>query len=65
MDLAAVACSFVYFEKLIINNTVKKTNRKLIAGSLNTDLAICLLLACKVNDGKDADSIRLIEVLKH
>lgn len=46
IELATVAKSFVYFEKLILKKVVVKSNRRLYG-------AICLFLSCKVNDIKE------------
>eukprot|EP01135_Chromosphaera_perkinsii_P010411 Nk52_evm83s2118 gene=Nk52_evmTU83s2118 len=43
VDLSTVAVAFVYFEKLILNGTLKKHNRKYIAAN-------CLVLATKFHN---------------
>ena len=43
LDVAVIACSFVYFEKAVLKTKITKHNRKCIAGA-------CLLLAIKFCD---------------
>jgi hypothetical protein len=65
LELSTVAHAYVFFEKLVINvslfcliqMTVTKANRKVIAG-------ICLLLAAKINDHKDLDFVDLLNVIE-
>jgi hypothetical protein len=51
-----VAYAYVYFEKLVLKNIVKKANRRLVG-------AVCLLLAAKINDPKEMQYGKLLEVL--
>ena len=55
LELSSVALAYVYLEKLVIKNVIKKHNRKLIA-------AICVLLAAKVNDPKELNYKKLLDV---
>jgi len=55
LELASVACAFVYFEKLILKDVVMKENRRVIAGA-------CLLLATKIMERKEKRMASIIEV---
>ena len=57
LELSTVAKAYVYFEKLVFQNFVKKQNRKLIG-------AICLVLASKINDSKDVNYASLLRSLE-
>ncbi|KAL2913366.1 hypothetical protein HK105_207111 [Polyrhizophydium stewartii] len=54
LELSSIASAYVYFEKLVIRGVVNKANRRLMG-------AVCLLLAVKVNDPKDANYAKLLE----
>lgn len=56
LELATVSKSFVYFEKLILKKVVQKSNRKLYG-------AVCLFLACKISDVKQADYSSILKSL--
>ncbi|XP_055349504.1 uncharacterized protein LOC129596293 [Paramacrobiotus metropolitanus] len=43
LDLAVVALSYVYFEKLVLRGFINKPNRKILA-------SVCVVLAAKMND---------------
>jgi len=45
LEVGTVAMSFVYIERLILKNVLRKANRKVLAGA-------CLILAAKANDPK-------------
>jgi len=51
VDLSTVALAWVYFEKLVLGDVVRKHNRKLLAGA-------CLVLAFKFNQEADRSSVR-------
>jgi len=51
VDLSTVALAWVYFEKLVLGDVVRKHNRKLLAGA-------CLVLAFKFNQETDRSSVR-------
>ena len=57
LELSSVCFAYVYFEKLVLKNFVKKVNRKLVG-------AVCLLLAAKINDPKELDYVKLLEALE-
>ncbi|KAI9594402.1 hypothetical protein BDF19DRAFT_444708 [Syncephalis fuscata] len=46
LELATVALSYAYFEKLVLSRVITKSNRKLVAG-------VCMLLAVKINEIKE------------
>lgn len=54
LDLSVVAQSYIYFEKLILQGLINKTNRKHLAAN-------CLILAAKLNDTPKKDISRLID----
>lgn len=51
LDISTVAIAWVYFEKLVLGNHVRKSNRKLLAGA-------CLVLAFKFNQHGDRSSLQ-------
>lgn len=51
LDMSTVAIAWVYFEKLVLGNHVRKSNRKLLA-------AACLVLAFKFNQHGDRTSLQ-------
>jgi len=51
VDLSTVALAWVYFEKLVLGDVVRKHNRKILAGA-------CLVLAFKFNQDPDRSSVR-------
>jgi len=51
VDLSTVALAWVFFEKLVLGDVVRKHNRKLLAGA-------CLVLAFKFNQETDRSSVR-------
>ena len=55
LELSSVAYAIVYFEKLVLKGIINKENRKTLA-------AVCLFLACKVNDPKETDYTAVLEV---
>lgn len=54
LDMSTVALAWVYFEKLVLADRVRKGNRKLLAGA-------CLILAFKFNQRGDRASLRQLE----
>ncbi|ORZ40086.1 hypothetical protein BCR44DRAFT_1386649 [Catenaria anguillulae PL171] len=57
LEVSSLAKAFVYFEKLVLKRAVIKSNRRLVG-------AICLLLACKVNEPKESLNIgQLLEAM--
>jgi len=57
VDLATLAASFVYFEKIILKGLINKQNRKILASG-------CLVLAAKFNDVKGADMKHLVDEIE-
>ena len=55
LDMLTCALSYVFFEMLVLKNTINKTNRKFCAGA-------CIILAAKLNDVKGTVLSNLIEV---
>ncbi|CAJ1342276.1 unnamed protein product [Effrenium voratum] len=51
LDVCSVALAWVYFEKLVLKDYVRKASRKLLAGA-------CLVLAYKFHQRGDRDKIR-------
>jgi len=51
LDVSTVAMAWVYFEKLVLGNHVRKGNRKLLAGA-------CLVLAFKFNESAEDSTNR-------
>ncbi|KAL7753386.1 hypothetical protein RI367_001161 [Sorochytrium milnesiophthora] len=58
LEISSVAKSYVFLEKLILKGLVNKNNRKLMA-------AICLFLACKVNQPKGYKCGPLMEAMEN
>lgn len=56
LELATLARSFVYLEKLILLKVVGKINRKTVAGC-------CLMLAAKATDAKSIEYAKLLASL--
>lgn len=54
IDIAIVAQSYIFFEKLILQGLINKTNRKHLAAN-------CLILAAKLNDTSKKDISKLID----
>ncbi|KAJ3131664.1 hypothetical protein HK101_004689, partial [Irineochytrium annulatum] len=57
LEFSSIASAYVFLEKLIMKNAVTKLNRRLIA-------SVCILLAAKVNDPKETDYAKLVEVME-
>ncbi|KAI9218125.1 hypothetical protein BC828DRAFT_339584, partial [Blastocladiella britannica] len=55
LEIASLAKSFVYIEKLILKRVVVQSNRRLVGG-------ICLLLATKVNEPKGLTISKILEI---
>eukprot|EP00794_Sanderia_malayensis_P004700 gene4700-5316_t len=53
LEKATIACSHVYFEKLVIKEKINKANRKYCAGA-------CLILAAKFMEDIKKGSVSLI-----
>jgi len=51
LDISTVALAWVYFEKLVLGDVVRKHNRKLLAGA-------CLVLAFKFHQETDQSSVK-------
>jgi len=51
LDVAIIACAFVYFEKTVLKTRITKHNRKYIAGA-------CLLLSIKFSDDFESKNIK-------
>ncbi|KAJ3300327.1 hypothetical protein HK104_001745 [Borealophlyctis nickersoniae] len=60
LEFSSVASAYVYFEKLVLKNMVSKFNRRLIAGENKGGNE-----AVKVNDPKEVDYSKLLEVFTH
>lgn len=56
LELSTVAKSYAYFEKLLLDGKVIKTNRRMIGGC-------CLILATKINDSRTFDYAALRKML--
>ncbi|ETV93725.1 hypothetical protein, variant 1 [Aphanomyces invadans] len=53
LDISTVALACVYFEKLVLENYVTKTNRKLY-------MSACLILAVKFNEPRGTDDLLVV-----